>query len=241
MNYSDGRQFWLGEVENMVTVCNEAARRRTLSQSSGRATRYDKPLSEDYVRERLELDDPLKGFVVRDKGSGEMQGFIVCTDFTTWRTSFVWDSLLPQAGITNSERNIHNCDDGALAKELSECESGGGKERGGIVFKRVAEIGLLGGLGCGGKLVRTAIKNLEEGTDYDYLALQATKMAIPFYERCGFIRVGAVAKFNDNEEMPYVSYRHWSDLVQGNAVEASYMMAMRLGPKQREYEKVRLD
>jgi hypothetical protein len=86
MNYEDERQTWLKEVDNMVTVCNEAARRRTLSTSGGRATRYDKPLSEDYIRERLELDDPLKGFVVRDKSSGEMQGFIVVTNFTTWRS-----------------------------------------------------------------------------------------------------------------------------------------------------------
>eukprot|EP00520_Triparma_pacifica_P015700 CAMPEP_0118664412 /NCGR_PEP_ID=MMETSP0785-20121206/17998_1 /TAXON_ID=91992 /ORGANISM="Bolidomonas pacifica, Strain CCMP 1866" /LENGTH=356 /DNA_ID=CAMNT_0006558315 /DNA_START=138 /DNA_END=1205 /DNA_ORIENTATION=- len=104
INFEDSRSTWLKEVENMVTVCNEAARRRTLSQSSGRATRYDKPLSDDYIRERLELDDPLQGYVVRDKSSGEMQGFIVVTNFTTWRTSFIWDSLLPQAGITQSDR-----------------------------------------------------------------------------------------------------------------------------------------
>ena len=57
---------------------------------------------------------------------------------------------------------MHACDDGLLSAELTSVESGGDKERGGIVFKRVAEIGLLGGLGCGGKLVRSAIKHLEE-------------------------------------------------------------------------------
>ena len=41
-------------------------------------------------------------------------------------------------------------------------ESGGDKERGGIASTRVAEMGLPGGLGCGGKLVRSAIKHLEE-------------------------------------------------------------------------------
>ena len=85
-----------------------------------------------------------------------------------------------------------------------------------------------------------AIKHLEESGKYDYLVLQATKMAIPFYEREGFVRVGAVAKFNDNENMPYVSYRHWSDLVGGTAVEASYMMAMRLPHKQKELMKEKL-
>ena len=76
--------------------------------------------------------------------------------------------------------------------------------------------------------------------------MNSTPFATPFArrlfrsslsQRCGFVRVGAIAKFNDNPNMPYVSYRHWSDIVAGTAVEASYMMGMRLGTKREEYEK----
>ncbi|GMH68001.1 hypothetical protein TrST_g4199 [Triparma strigata] len=236
IDYCHDRSKWIGWVEDMVTVCNEAARRRTLITTSGRALRYDKPLSDDYIKERLELDDPLFGFTVRDKPSKEMQGFIVTTNFTVWRESFRFDTNIPQAGITQADRKEHLCDDGTLTDELSEVRRSGDKKGSGIVFERVAEIGLLGGLGCGAALVEKAISHLESTKKYDYLVLQATKMAIPFYERCGFIRIGAVAKFNDNPNMPYVSYRHWSDIVAGTAVEASYMMGMRLGEKKKENE-----
>ncbi|GMI37883.1 hypothetical protein TeGR_g2867 [Tetraparma gracilis] len=194
-------------------------------------------MSDDYIRERLELDDPLTGHVCRHAASGAMQGFIVTTNFTTWRSSFQWDSLAPSAGITAADRRDRRCDsDGSLAKELGRIKSEGDPLTKGIVFRRVAELGLLGGLGCGSQLVARAIKHLEDSGGYDYIVLQATKMAIPFYEREGFVRVGAVAKFNDKEDMPLVAYRHWSDIVKNNAVEASYMMARRLGKKQRDHE-----
>ena len=35
-------------------------------------------------------------------------------------------------------------------------------------------------------------------------------------------------RFNDNEALPKVAYRHWSEIVKGVAVEPSYMMALRL-------------
>ena len=136
----------------MVTVCNEAARRRTLVSTSGKATRYDKPLSEDYIKERLELDEPLFGHVVRNSMTREMQGFIITTNFTTWRSSFKWDSSIPQAGITNHDRRDRACDNGDLTEELSKVKGTGDPSKTGIVFNRVAEIGLLGGLGCGGKV-----------------------------------------------------------------------------------------
>ena len=46
-----------------------------------------------------------------------------------------------------------------------------------------------------------------------------------------------MAKFNDIADMPFVAYRHWSDIVNNNAVEASYMMARRVGKKQAAFEK----
>ena len=150
--------------------------------TSGKAQRYDKPLSDDYIKERLELDDPLVGFTVRDKSSFSLQGFIVTTNFTVWRDSFRWDTAAPQAGITSKDRREKLCDDGSLSEELGKVKRSGDKKGAGIVYERVAEIGLLGGLGCGANLVTRAVQHLEDGNDYDYLVLQATKMAIPFYE-----------------------------------------------------------
>ena len=89
----------------------------------------------------------------------------------------------------------------------------------GIVYSRVAELGLLGGLGCGRFLVESTINRLIAAGEHDYIVLQATKMAIPFYERMGFIRLGAVARLGDQEELPEISYRHWRDIVKGEVSE----------------------
>ena len=73
------------------------------------------------------------------------------------------------------------------------------------MFHRVCELSFLGGLGCGGALLEKTLSGLKEDGNYDYIVLQSTKMAIPFYERYGFVRVGAVNRFQDNERMPEVS------------------------------------
>ena len=134
--------------------------------------------------------------------------------------------------MTPTSRRLWATDnDGSLTKELQSCDRLGVDSRQGIVFRRVAEIGLLGGLGCGGVLVRKALAKLRDMDDFDFVVLQSTKMAISFYEQLGFKRVGAVTRFRDNESLPEVPYRHWSEIVDGEAVEASYMMALRLEEK----------
>jgi len=56
----------------------------------------------------------------------QLQGFIITTNFTTWRTSFRFDSVTPACGITpqdraaTSQRRIDL--DGRLAKELEAVE-----------------------------------------------------------------------------------------------------------------------
>ena len=56
----NSREKWVSLAPAMVIVCNEAARRATL-RSNPDAESYDKPLSEVYLKERLEYDDPLWG------------------------------------------------------------------------------------------------------------------------------------------------------------------------------------
>ena len=69
----------------------------------------------------------------------------------------------------------------------------------GVVWPRVAELALLGGLGCGRWLVQLVIDGLEdESSPYRYLVTQATDNSVPFYERMGFVRVGAVTTTRDD-------------------------------------------
>ena len=49
-----------------------------------------KPLAIEYVADRLDVDDPMYGYVVRQRGTGHIQGFITLTTFTTWCRFFRW-------------------------------------------------------------------------------------------------------------------------------------------------------
>ena len=54
---------------------------------------------------------------------------------------------------------------------------------------------MLGGLGCGRTLLELVLEELADSGDADFVVLQATDQAIPFYEKMGFSKVGAVASF----------------------------------------------
>ena len=61
-------------------------------------------------------------------------------------------------------------------------------------------------------------------------AVLATKNAVGFYEKLGFVRVGAVAAISDTHDMPVVAYRHWIPNPSRHRVhvETSIMMCMDL-------------
>ena len=223
------REDWLKICPQLAIVCNEAARRSTLRVDPG-AKRYEKPLSEIYIKERLEYDDPLEGFIVRTKSEPRhVQGFVLATRFTTWRKTFRWVTDEPAALITPTDHRLHLTDrNGNLTRELQTCERDDSNPDQGYKYNRICEISLLGGLGCGGALLSRTLSELRQSQSYDFVVLQSTKIAIPFYEKHGFVRVGAVTRFNDVEMLPEVAYRHWSEIVNGEAVESSYMMARRL-------------
>ena len=222
------REEWLSLCSEMVTVCNEAVRRSTLRNNPS-ASFFEKPLSEIYIRERLEYDTPLKGLIVKEKEEpNRLQGFIVTTKFIAYRKSFRWTVDAPAACVTPTDRRLHATDDGTLAHELQQVQRHGSDSRRGFLFHRVCELSFLGGLGCGSFLLEKTLSELKKSGKYDYIVLQSTKVAIPFYERFGFVRVGAVNRFQDNERMPELAYRHWSEIVNGEAVESSYMMARRI-------------
>ena len=74
----------------------------------------------------------------------------------------------------------------------------------GVIWHRICEVSLLGGLGCGRWLLLRLFQHILEMRSYDFVVLQATHTAIPFYERVGFVRVGTVANARDNQALPSI-------------------------------------
>ena len=197
------RDHFKEAMAEMVLLCTEAMRRTSASRCSS------KPLSVEYIADRLDVDDPCFGYLVRSQ-EGMLQGFITVTTFTNWQRTFRWDSLHELAfyyddsdsedeqDIINGPTKQRKVDrDGSLARELERSVRMGDPYNEGIVWPRIAEISLLGALGCGRKLLQLVIEQLEfqkatTCANYDYVALQATDNSIPFYESIGFVRVGAV-------------------------------------------------
>jgi hypothetical protein len=85
----------------MTALCSQAAYRRAIRSSS----KISAPLSELYIRERVDIDEPLRGFQIRDDVTGYLQGFAMWTTFTTWTPYFCWCSTHPQSGMKGQGGN----------------------------------------------------------------------------------------------------------------------------------------
>ena len=187
------REVWLTLLGEMVQMVNEAVRRRASSVRDA-----SKPLSLEYMADRLDVDDPLFGHLAVTRAEGWMQGFITATTFTTWHRQFRWDSTNPALDLQDhadepvdgkpaTPRRVDA--DGTLSMELQAELRAGDPEDEGVVWPRVAELSLLGALGCGRWLVELLIEELEaEDSPYTYIVTQATDGSIPFYERMGVRR-----------------------------------------------------
>ena len=156
------------EMEGVVSNDNNNNRERSGNGEKKKKT-ASKPLSLEYIADRCDVDDPIWGFIVRSDPSfvekkddsriqkGMMQGFITVTTFTNWQESFRWDSMHDSAfsydepdmaaAMATRERKFDY--DGSLAAEIQNTVRCGDPWNEGIVWPRVAEISLLGGLGCG--------------------------------------------------------------------------------------------
>jgi len=209
-------------MAEMLLLCKEAMRRRrTMKRGTG-----SKPLSLEYLADRFDVDDPVFGFLVRtaentsrttpnnrynDRNerfkAGMLQGFVTVTTFTNYQKSFMWDSHNEAAFALDDEDLASARADGtrkwdsdaSLSTGMQATVRCGDIWNEGIVWPRIAEISLLGGLGCGRTLVSLVIEHLEcmkasGKCNYDYVVLQATDNSVSFYESMGFVRVGAVAK-----------------------------------------------
>ena len=238
------RTEWEDCVSEMTAVCKSAALRRYSSTTN---VPFYGPLSRDYIRDRVDIDDPLIGYQLRHRTGGWMQGFIIYTNFTHWSHYFKWDSVHEASGVQAARKGSFKVDsDGSLAAELEKQERSGDPLAGGVVFPSIAEIGLVGGLGCGEYLLRMALDDIRTSGKYHYVVLQATDASRTFYEKFGFVRVGAISRygprvkgkrFHDTQVVlsNVVGYRHWtyaheSEVSLGKHGGPSYMMARRIEP-----------
>jgi|EP01046_Picozoa_sp_COSAG06_P001497 hypothetical protein len=143
------------------------------------------------------------GYVVRSAAEGWIQGFITQTVFTTWQRYFTWDSLAHEAGVLEDAEDEPDskCDvTGIMGRELAAQVHAGDPDGGGVIWPHIAEVSLLAGIGCGGWLLKLMIEELEQpGSPYEFAVLQASENSINFYEHHGFVRVGALARYEDEE------------------------------------------
>lgn len=212
------RADWEESIDEMVALCTAAAwhKYKSLPYRIKRRTEFHAPISHIYVKDRIQIDDPLRGYQIRHKTGGWLQGFVMMTDFTTWTHYFKWDSEHAANGI-DRHNPLGSIDDGTLAKELEGQFRSGDPLAEGVVWPTVAEISLVGALGCGEYLVQMALEDISRRCCYEYVVLEATETSRSFYEKFGFVRVGAVCKYGNekdimdaNGEVQDVGYRHWS-------------------------------
>ena len=110
---SSSRESFKEIMAEMVLLCTEAVRR----SRSGRTA--SKPLSLEYIADRLDVDDPCFGYVVRSE-EGHLQGFIAVTTFTNWQKSFRWDSLQEMSFYYDDACDDATIDDSNPASENQE-------------------------------------------------------------------------------------------------------------------------
>ena len=126
------REDWLRLLGEMIQLTNEAVRRRAAS-----ARDASKPLQLEFMADRIDVDDPLFGYMAVTKDKGWLQGFITATTFTTWHRGFRWDSLSPCVDHEPS----HDHDNASSPSGSTAVADSGGA--------------VIGGHLCPGSLVRT--------------------------------------------------------------------------------------
>lgn len=215
------RENWKEMTPEMLLLCNESLERH-LKKKNKVGDNGTKPLNLNYIADRIDVDNLSHGFCVRDKETGWLQGFITATTFSSWHEWLHWDSLsvdaqlLPQPSSlensacemtpnptstsSNSDRawnRVRKVDrDGRLSRKLEAefvVDDSSGKHA--KIWPHIAEISLLGGLGAGRFLVELLLERLEQpNSPYRFVVTHATHDSIGFYEKLGFVRVGALVR-----------------------------------------------
>jgi len=236
-----GREEWFDCTDELASLCAEASLRWALNPKNLMGNSIlvpPSPLSKAYIRERLDIDDPLRGYQIRHSQGGWLQGFIIWTTFTTWTRYFEWNSLHAESGMSTMTTSLEKKYDvdGKLAKELESLSRSGDPLKGGVIWQAIAEIGLVGGLGCGEFLLNMALQDIASQGCYKYVVLQATETSWQFYEKFGFVRIGAVCTYGQSDNV--CGYRHWTYPDEKNLDTRhggpSYMMAKKIQPTQKD-------
>lgn len=133
VNQREDFQWCMAE---MILICKESIRRRRKSMMTAAASITNdqqnqdtsttvgfgnsKPLSLEYIADRMDIDDPCFGYIVRTNEQldpslehwkkGMIQGFITVTTFTNWQKSFTWDSNNPMAFFYDDHHLSHHND-----------------------------------------------------------------------------------------------------------------------------------
>jgi hypothetical protein len=236
------RHQWLSCTSELYHLAWEALRRPKgcpLGVGCGKGfAETTPPVSREFIEQRADIDEPQLGYTVRRGDTGQLQGFAWATTFTNWTHYFKWDSLASQSGLRrpgagDAGRALDV--DGSLAEALEAQPRHGDPNISGVVWPTVAEVALVGGLGCGSYLLRLLLEMLEQEGTYQFVVLQATNNSVSFYQRHGFVRVGAVARYSRRRSggaAEVVGYRHWlaTDEELHPSDKPSYMMALRLQP-----------
>lgn len=154
-------------------------------------------------------------------------------------------------GAAGAAAQARRVDGGEMTRALALEPHEGDPHSEGVVWPRIAEVGMVCALGCGSSLLHLAIGELAREGKYKWVVLQATLAAVGFYERHGFVRVGAVARYAEKEAdlagVPLTGYRHWAapdELMAEQFGDLSYLMALELAawaPPRREPSPERLD
>lgn len=166
------REHCTVSMAEMLLLCKEAMRRRRRAAGTQEASpthttatapspppHSTKPLSLEYIADRCDVDDPLFGYLVRTARDrpGMLQGFVTVTTFTNWQRTFRWDSASEAAYQADSDLMARQRRAGErkwdvsnqLAQELQRTVRYGDIWAEGVVWPRIAEVSLLGALGCG--------------------------------------------------------------------------------------------
>ena len=237
--------MWLSTTSEAYHLAWEALRRPPgAALGAGVGSGYaavTPPVARDFIEQRADIDEPQRGYLVRRRDTGRLQGFIWATTFTHWVHYFRWDSLATPSGLRRpgaGDGRVLDAD-GSLAEALQAQPREGDPAVSGVVWPTIAEIALLGALGCGGYLLKLLLETLAaEAPQYRFVVVQATANSIAFYERHGFVRVGAVARYSRRRAggaAETVGYRHWlaTDEELHSSDKPSYMMARAMPPAPR--------
>lgn len=183
------RETWKSIVPEMSMMSAEAGWRNRHKLAKNDLHTYDsKPLRMDYIYDRVSCDDPVNGWQIRCRQTGHLQGFITYTKFMTYQPMIFHD------GPPDLVRSLNRCH-----RENSYWF--------GSAWTEIVELVLLGALGCGTVLMEEFIKSLIN-TNVKYVIIHATVHAQKYYEKLGFQRVKASARYdvkNKQLRMPTVT------------------------------------